>query len=80
MARIDIKGFNSDRLLREIEKSVKDDFQKHPEKVLNSHVGRKIKSTCSKCGDSIIEILKNGKARCTQCGLLADVNLTITFK
>ena len=80
MAKLKVKGFDTKHLMREIEETIENDLKKHPEKFLDSHVGDKVKSTCSACGETTVEILKNGKAKCTQCGLITKVDLTVTFK
>lgn len=80
MANVKFKGFDADKLLRQIQKDVEKDLKKNPEKVLNSHIGDIIDGNCSKCGKTTIEILSNGKARCTKCGLITKANLSIEYK
>lgn len=79
MVNVHFKGFDTEKLLREIKKDVEKDLKKNPEKVLDSHVGNVIEGKCSKCGDTTIEILTKGKAKCTQCGLVTKVNLKIDY-
>lgn len=79
VASVKIKGFNPDKLMREIKKDVERDLRKSPEKVLDSHVGETVESNCSKCGKTFIEILSHGKARCTKCGTITKVNLNVKF-
>ena len=80
MPVVRIKDFNTDKLLREIKKDIEKDLKKHPEKVLDSHVGDVIVGDCSECGNTTIEILTNGKAKCTKCGRITKVNLKINYK
>ena len=80
MASVKIKGFDMDKLLREIKKDIEKDLKKNPEKVLDSHVGDLIEGDCSKCGKTTIEILTQGRARCTKCGRVTKVDLKINYK
>lgn len=80
MVNVHFKGFDTEKLLREIEKDVEKNLQKNPEKVLDSHVGNVIGGKCSNCGETTIEILTQGKAKCTQCGLITKVNIKINYK
>ena len=80
MASVKFKGFDTDKLLREIKKDIRKDLEKHPEKVLDSHVGDVVEGECSSCGKTTIEILSKGKAKCTKCGRVAKVDLTINYK
>lgn len=50
MASVKIKGFDTDKLLREIKKDIEKDLKKNPVKVLESHVGNVIEGYCAKCG------------------------------
>ncbi len=50
MASVKIKGFDMDKLLREIKKDIEKDLKKNPVKVLESHVGNVIEGYCAKCG------------------------------
>ena len=74
------KGFDANKIIREIKKDVEKDLKKNPEKVLDSHIGDVVEGNCSKCGKTTIEILKNGTAKCTRCGLLSKVDLNIKYK
>jgi protein-arginine kinase activator protein McsA len=80
MASVQFKGFDMDKLLRKIQKDVKQDLQEHPEIVLDSHVGQMIEGNCPNCGRTTIEILTKGKARCTECGHITEVDLQINYK
>lgn len=80
MASIKTKALSADALINEIKTSVEKDLKKNPGKVLDSHVGDVIESNCSKCGKTTVEILTNGKAKCTKCGRISKVNLEISFK
>ncbi len=80
MASVKIKGFNANKLLKEIQKDVEKDLKKNPDKVLDSHVGDIIDGNCQKCGKTTIEILSKGNARCTKCGATSKVDLEIKFK
>lgn len=80
MANLKFKGFDADKLLHQIQKDVEKDLKRNPEKVLDSHIGDIIDGSCSKCGKTTIEILSNGKARCTKCGLRTKVDLSIEYK
>ena len=80
MASVKFKGFDPDKILRAIKKDVEEDLKKHPEKVLDSHVGDVIEGDCSKCGKTTIEILTKGQAKCTKCGRVTKVNLQINYR
>lgn len=80
MVRVKFKGFDTDKLLQNITQNVEKDLKKNPEKVLNSHIGDVIEGKCTKCGETTIEILSSGKARCTKCGLISKVELDIRYK
>lgn len=80
MVGMKFKGGDSDTLLREIEKSIERDLKKNPEKVLDSYVGEVIKGNCSKCGETTMEILTKGQAKCTKCGCATKVDLEIGYK
>ena len=80
MVKVRFKGFDTDKLLREIQKDVKQDLQEHPEMVLDSDVGQMIEGNCSNCRKTTIEILAKGKARCTKRGRITKVDLRINYK
>lgn len=80
MGSVKIKGFDTDKLLREIEKDFEKDLKKNPEKVLDSHVGDVVEADCSICGKTTIEILTKGHAKCTKCGRVTKVDLKIIYK
>ena len=80
MASVKIKGFDTDKLLREIKKDIERDLKKNPERVLDSHAGDVIEGDCSKCGKTTIEILPKGQAKCTKCGRVSKVDLKIHYK
>ena len=72
MVKVRFKGFDTDKLLREIQKDVKQDLQ--------DHVVQMIEGNCSNCRKTTIEILAKGKARCTKCGRITKVDLRINYK
>ena len=80
MASVKIKGFDTDKLLREIKKDIEKDLKKNPEKVLDSHVGDIIDGDCPKCGKTKIKILTKGQAKCTKCGCVSKVDLKVSYK
>ena len=80
MATVKHKGFDMDKLLREIKKDIAKDLKKNPEKVLDYHVGDVVEGICSECGRTTIEILTNGNAKCTKCGRVTKVDLKINYK
>ena len=80
MAGIEIKGLDSGKLLQAIKKDVEKDLKKHPEKVLEGHIGDIIEAYCDKCGKTTIEVLPKGKGRCTKCGQTLKIDLNITYK
>lgn len=80
MVKVKFKGFNTDKLLRDIQADIERDLKKKPEKVLDSHIGDMVEGHCTKCGNTTIEILANGKARCTKCGLVTKVDLKLHRK
>ena len=80
MARVKIKGVDTDKLLREIKKDIEKDLKKNPKKVLDSHVGDVVEADCSKCGKTTIEVLTRGRAKCTKCGRVTKVDLKINYK
>ena len=80
MAGVKFKGFDADKIIREIKKDVEKDLKKNPGKILNSHIGEVIDGNCSKCGKTTIEILADGNAKCTKCGLISEVDLNIKYK
>ena len=79
MASIRFSGFDADKLFRHIQKGLEQDLKNHPEVVLDSRVGDSIKGKCSTCGETFIEILTHGKARCTGCGQITKVDLDIEY-
>lgn len=79
MAKVKFKGFDADDLIKEIKKDIEKDLKKNPDKVLDSHIGDRVEANCSKCGKTTIEILRNGKAKCTKCGMITKVDLDITY-
>ena len=80
MASVKIKGFDTDKLLREIKKDIEKDLKKNLEKVLDSYVGDVIDGDCPKCGKTTIEILTKGQDKCTKCGRVSKVDLKVTYK
>lgn len=80
MSNVKIKGFDSNKMLRQITKNFEKDLKKHPEMLLDSHIGDIVEGNCSKCGNTTIEILTKGKAKCTKCGLITKVNVEINHK
>jgi len=79
MASVKFKGFDTNKLLREIKKDVERDLKKNTAMVLDSHIGDVIEANCTKCGKTTIEILAKGRARCTKCGLVTKVDLDIKY-
>lgn len=80
MASAKLKGFDPDKMFRQITKDIEKDLKKHPKMVLDSHIGDIVEADCSKCGNTTIEILTKGKAKCTKCGLITKVNIQINYK
>ena len=80
MLKVKFKGFDTSKLLKEIKKDIEKDLKKNPETVLGSHVGDTMYGNCSRCGDTTLEILIDGKAKCTKCGLVSKVDLKINYK
>ena len=56
MSNVKIKGFDSNKMLRQITKNFEKDLKKHPEMLLDSHIGDIVEGNCSKCGNTTIEI------------------------
>ena len=79
MVKVQFKGFDTKKLLREIQKDFEKDLERHPDKVLDAHIGEVVEGTCSKCGETTIEILSKGQVKCTQCGLVTEVNIKINY-
>lgn len=79
MGKVNFKGFDANDLIKGIKKDIEKDLKKNPGKVLNSHIGDRIEADCSKCGKTTIEILRNGKAKCTKCGMITKVDLIINY-
>ena len=80
MSNVKIKGFDSNKMLRQITKDFEKDLKKPPEMLLDFHIGDIVEGNCSKCGNTTIEILTKGKAKCTKCGLITKVNVEINYK
>ena len=79
LASMRFKGFDTEKLLRNIQESLEQDLKKHPDVVLDSHKGELIKGNCSTCGETVIEILARGKARCKGCGQITKVVFDIEY-
>ena len=80
MPSVKIKGFDTDKLLREIKKDIEKDLKKNPERILDSRVGDAIDGDCPKCGKTTIKILTKGQAKCTKCGRVSKVDLKVNCK
>ena len=74
---VKFKGFDTDKLIKDITRDLEKDLKKHPEKLLDGHKGETVCGKCSICGNTEIEILPHGKARCKKCGLITKVNLNM---
>ena len=72
--------FDSKSFERDLKKAITNDLRKHPEQVLKNHIGENIEATCSECGDTDIEIISGGKAKCNSCGSVKKVDLDIHWK
>ena len=80
MASVKIKGFDPDDLIRQIKKETTKELNKKTAKVLDYHIGEVIEGNCTQCGNTTIEILSNGKGKCTKCGLIAQVKLNVEYR
>lgn len=76
--KYDSKRFTSD-LERDIKKSVQEDIQRHPAKILNDHIGKRIDAHCT-CGGTEAEVLANGRVRCVKCGTVSTPKINVDWR
>ena len=76
--------FDSKKFMRELEKDVKksiqQDLSRHPEKVLNDHVGECVDVCCPHCDNPQMEVLSGGFVRCPACGFTDRAKIELNWK
>ena len=76
--------FDSKKFMRELEKDIKksiqQDLSRHPEKVLNDHVGECVDACCPHCDNPQMEVLSGGFVRCSACGFTDRDKIELNWK
>ena len=72
-------SFDSKSFERDLKKSIIKDLKKHPEQILNNHIGKPIEGVCHECEGTDIVIISGGKAKCKSCGAIKKIDLDINW-
>lgn len=77
-------NFDSKKFMKELErdikKSIEADLKRHPDKVLDDHVGDVISAECKSCGNNKMIVVRGGSVRCSKCGYTTKANLVPTWR
>lgn len=64
----------------DVKKSIQQDLSRHPEKVLNDHVGECVDACCPHCDNPQMEVLSGGFVRCPACGFTDRAKIELNWK
>lgn len=73
------KGFDIDKMLKGIKNDIEKDLKRHPEQVLNNHIGEPLDSPCPRCGESKLIILRGAKAKCSACSRIIKIDVDVNW-
>ncbi len=66
--------------INKLKKQIMNEVERHPERLMEDHIGETVEASCPKCNNPKMKIIHNGKMRCPKCSAVVNINYKVEWR